>query len=92
MTSLSWGQTSQQEKLEERKAQIQKEIRENEKLLQSVKKKEKSALNVVIIQSTKIKLKETLINTTEKQTKLLSNDMYINQVQINKLKKELVIL
>ena len=92
MTSLSWGQTSQQEKLEERKAQIQKEIRENEKLLQSVKKKEKSALNVVIIQSTKIKLKETLINTTEKQTKLLSNDMYINQVQINKLKKELGIL
>jgi septal ring factor EnvC (AmiA/AmiB activator) len=43
----------------------------------------------VVIQSTKIKLKEKLINTTEKQTKLLSNDMYINQVQINKLKKEL---
>lgn len=89
MTSLMWSQESQQEKLEERKAQIQKEIRENEKLLQSVKKKEKSAVNVVIIQSTKIKLKEKLINTTEKQTKLLSNDMYINQVQINKLKKEL---
>lgn len=89
MTSLLWSQESQQEKLEERKAQIQKEIRENEKLLQSVKKKEKSAVNVVIIQSTKIKLKERLINTTEKQTKLLNNDMYINQVQINKLKKEL---
>ena len=89
MTSLLWSQESQQEKLEARKAQIQKEILENEKLLQSVKKKEKSAVNVVIIQSTKIKLKETLINTTEKQAKLLSNDMYINQVQINKLKKEL---
>jgi septal ring factor EnvC (AmiA/AmiB activator) len=89
VTSLLWSQESQQEKLEERKAQIQKEIRENEKLLQSVKKKEKSAVNVVVIQSTKIKLKEKLINTTEKQTKLLSNDMYINQVQINKLKKEL---
>ena len=88
-TSLLWSQESQQEKLEERKAQIQKEIRENEKLLQSVKKKEKSAVNVVIVQSTKIKLKEKLISTTEKQTKLLSNDMYINQVQINKLKKEL---
>ena len=92
MTSLLWSQDSQQEKLEERKAQIQKEIRENEKLLQSVKKKEKSAVNVVVIQSTKIKLKEKLINTTEKQTKLLSNDMYINQMQINKLKKELLIL
>lgn len=92
MTSLIWSQGSQQEKLEERKAQIQKEIRENESLLQTVKKKEKSAVNVVIVQSTKIKLKEKLINTTEKQKKLLGNDMYINQVQINKLKKELVIL
>ncbi len=89
ITSLIWGQDSQQEKLEQRKAQIQKEIQENEKLLQSVKKKEKSAVNVVIIQSNKIKLKEKLINTTEKQTKLLGNDMYINQVKINKLKREL---
>ncbi len=91
-TSLMWSQESQQEKLEARKAQIQKEIRENEKLLQSVKKKEKSAINVIVIQSNKIKLKEKLINTTEKQTKLLGNDMYVNQVKINKLKKELEIL
>ncbi|MBC5862014.1 peptidoglycan DD-metalloendopeptidase family protein [Flavobacterium sp. F339] len=92
MTSLLWSQESQQEKLEQRKEQIQKEIRENEKLLQSVKKKEKTVVNVIAIQSNKIKLKEKLINTTEKQTKLLKNDMYINQVQINKLKKELKIL
>jgi septal ring factor EnvC (AmiA/AmiB activator) len=92
MTSLMWGQATQQEKLEERKAQIQKEIRENEKLLQTVKKKEKTAVNVIVIQSNKIKLKEKLINTTERQKKLLGNDMYINQVKINKLKKELEIL
>nr|WP_314834428.1 peptidoglycan DD-metalloendopeptidase family protein [uncultured Flavobacterium sp.] len=92
MTSLMWSQESQQEKLEQRKAQIQQEIRENEKLLQSVKKKEKSAVNVIVIQINKIKLKEKLINTTEKQTKLLSNDMYINQMQINKLKRELALL
>ena len=41
MTSLMWSQESQQEKLEERKAQIQKEITENEKLLQSGKEKRK---------------------------------------------------
>jgi septal ring factor EnvC (AmiA/AmiB activator) len=92
MTSLLWSQETQQEKLEERKAQIQKEIRENEKLLQTVKKKEKTAVNVIVIQSNKIKLKEKLINTTEKQKKLLGNDMYINQMKINKLKKELKIL
>ena len=91
-TSLMWSQSSQQEKLEERKAQIQREIRDNEAMLQTVKKKEKSALSVVIIQENKIKLKEKLINTTEKQTKLLSNDMYINQLKINKLKRELAVL
>ncbi|MCV9932271.1 peptidoglycan DD-metalloendopeptidase family protein [Flavobacterium sp. LS1R47] len=91
-TSFMWAQDSQQEKLEQRKAQIQQEIRDNEKMLQSVKKKEKSAVNVYIVQSNKIKLKEKLINTTEKQTKLLSNDMYINQTKINKLKKELEVL
>lgn len=89
LTSILWSQTSQQEKLEERKAQIQREIRENEKLLQTVKKKEKTAVNVIVIQSNKIKLKEKLIQTTEKQTKLLNNDIYINQVKINNLKKEL---
>jgi septal ring factor EnvC (AmiA/AmiB activator) len=92
MTSLLWSQESQQEKLEQRKAQIQQEIRENERLLQTVKKKEKSAVNVIVIQTNKIKLKEKLINTTEKQAKLLSNDMYINQIQINKLKRELKVL
>ena len=91
-TSLMWSQESQQEKLEQRKAQIQQEIRDNEKLLQSVKKKEKSAVSVVIVQAHKIKLKEKLINTTEKQAKLLSNDIYINQLKINKLNRELVIL
>lgn len=92
MTSMMWSQSSQQEKLEQRKAEIQREIRENEKMLQNVKSKEKSAMNVFLIQKNKIRLKETLINTTEKQTKLLANDMYINQMKINKLNKELEVL
>ncbi len=88
-----WAQPEdQQKKLEERKAQIQKEIRETEELLQATKKKEKSVTTLIVIQSNKIKLKEKLINTTEKQTKLLSNDMYLNQLQINRLKRELEIL
>lgn len=92
MTSMMWSQSSQQEKLEQRKAEIQREIRENEKMLKNVKSKEKSAMNVFLIQKNKIRLKETLINTTEKQTKLLANDMYINQMKINKLNKELAVL
>lgn len=91
-TTFMWAQDSQQEKLEQRKAQILQEIKDNEKILKSVKEKEKSASNVYLIQANKIKLKEKLINTTAKQEKLLSNDMYINQVKVNKLKKELAVL
>ena len=87
MTFQGFAQEDQQQKLEQRKAQIQEEIRENERLLQATKKKEKSVKSLIEIQKTKINLKERLINTTEKQTKLLSNDMYINQIQINHLKK-----
>jgi septal ring factor EnvC (AmiA/AmiB activator) len=91
-TTFTWAQESQQEKLEQRKAQILQEIRDNEKMLQSVKKKEKSAVNVFLIQQNKIKLKEKLINTTAKQERLLSNDMYINQMKVNKLNRELKVL
>lgn len=89
LTSLSWSQVTQ-EQLEQRKAKLQEEIREKEMMLKDVRKQEKSAVKLLEIQKDKIGLKEKLINTTAKQTKLLSNDMYINQVQINKLKKDLV--
>lgn len=89
ISTFSWSQLTQ-EQLEQRKAKLQEEIREKEMMLQDVRKKEKSAVKLLELQKEKIGLKERLINTTAKQTKLLSNDMYINQVQINKLKKELV--
>ncbi|MFM2264667.1 MAG: Murein hydrolase activator EnvC [Bacteroidota bacterium] len=91
-TSIGWSQENQQEKLEQRKAEILREIREKEAQLQHVKSKEVSVKKQLEIQLEKIKLKEKLINTTEKQTKLLSNDMYLNQLTINRLKRELTVL
>lgn len=91
LTSWAWSQHTQEE-LEQRKAKIQQEIQEKQKMLDEVKGKEKSVVKLLSLQKEKIGLKEKLINTTSKQTKLLSNDMYINQVQINKLKKDLAIL
>lgn len=91
LTSFAWSQQTQAE-LEQKKAKLQEEIFEKEQMLKEVRNKEKSAIKILEIQKEKIGLKEKLINTTAKQTKLLSNDMYINQVQINKLKKNLVVL
>lgn len=88
-TIQMWSQPPTQEQLEERKAKIQLEIQEKEQLLQSVKSKEKSVVTQLQIQKEKIGLKEKLIKTTEKQTKLLGNDIYINQIKINQLNRDL---
>ena len=91
-TAVLWSQDNQQKKLEERKAKIQQEIKENETKLQTVKKQEKTATKAIALQSDKIKLKEELIATTEKQTTLLGNSISANQAQINKLEQELQLL
>lgn len=83
-----WSQLTQEE-LEERKLKIQQEIQEKQELLKSVKSKEKSVVGQLLIQKEKIGLKEKLIRTTEKQTKLLSDDIYTNQLKINQLNRDL---
>lgn len=88
-TIQMYSQQPTQEELEERKAKIQLEIQEKEQLLQSVKSKEKSVVTQLQIQKEKIGLKEKLIKTTEKQTKLLENDIYVNQIKINQLNRDL---
>ena len=89
LTLPIWSQLSKQEELEERKAKIQLEIQERQELLNSMKNKEKTVVSQLLIQIEKINLKEKLIKTTERQTKLLSDDIYNNQLKINQLNKEL---
>ncbi|MDI9256149.1 murein hydrolase activator EnvC family protein [Flavobacterium sedimenticola] len=84
-----WSQPPTQEELEQRKAKIQQEILEKQEQLNQMKTKEKSVVGQLLLQKEKIGLKEKLIRTTEKQTKLLSNDIYINQLKINQLNRDL---
>lgn len=81
-----------QRKLEEQKAKILEEIRQKEQLLGEQKKKEKDVSKVLGHQNQQIGLQQKLINTTEKQKKVLGNSMYINQVKVNHLKKDLEVL
>ena len=89
--SLGFSQT-QQEKLEARKVQIQKEISAFKELLQTEKKKERSVLSEIAAQKARIRLSERLISTTAKQKRILDDNIYLNQLEINKLNRELKVL
>ena len=88
-STFVWSQTDAQKKLEARKAKLMEEIQQNEKLLREQKNKEKSVVNIIQAQNSKINLREKLIATNEKQAKLLDDDIYKNQLQLNKLNREL---
>lgn len=92
VTSLCFAQPSEQQKLEERKAQILKEISENKSRLEAEKKKEKSVLKQIDQQKGLIQLRQKLLNTTAKQTRLLSDEIYLTQLEMNKLNRELKVL
>lgn len=83
---------AQQRKLEERKAQILKEIKEFQTLLNTNKKQERNILAELNEQNRKIKLQTELISNSQKQVRTLKNDIYVNTLAVNKLRRELAVL
>lgn len=83
---------TEQRKLEERKAAILKEIKEFQTLLNTNKKQERNILAELNEQNKKIKLQTELINNSQKQIRTLSNDIYVNTLAANKLRRELAVL
>ena len=90
-TACAWAQ-GQKEQLEQRKAQILKEISSLKSLQSTENQKEKSVLSKISESNTKITLTEKLIANTQKQTKILTDNIYLNQLEINKLNRELKVL
>lgn len=92
ITSIAFAQSSEQQKLEEKKSQILKEIADNKVRLESEKKKEKSVLTQIMQQVNLISLRQQLLNATAKQTRLLTDEIYLTQLELNKLNRELKVL
>lgn len=84
--------TTEQLNLEKKKASILKEIQAFKKLLQVEKKKEKSVLTEIDQKSARIRISEKLIETNEKQSVYISNDIKKNQSLVTKLTKDLEVL
>lgn len=86
---VGFTQTDKQKQLEAQKAQIQRQIANFRDLLKSEQNKEKTVLEQLQEQRTKISLTEALIKTTKEQENLLQRDISANEKQIAALTKEL---
>lgn len=86
------AQIDEKEKLEQRKEQLQKELSEAKTKLQNEKKKEKSVLKEIAGQDAQIKISEKIISTIAKQARILDDNIYLTQLEINKLNKDLKIM
>nr|WP_298656051.1 peptidoglycan DD-metalloendopeptidase family protein [uncultured Flavobacterium sp.] len=89
---MSYAQEDEQQKLEKRKEQLQRELEEKRARYLAEKKKEKNVLKEIAKQDEQIRISEKIINTISKQTRLLSDDIYLTQLEINKMNKELVVM
>ena len=86
------AQIDEKEKLEQRKEQLQRELSEAKTKLQNEKKKEKSVLKEIAGQEAQIKISEKIISTVAKQARILDDNIYLTQLEINKLNRDLKIM
>lgn len=83
---------AEQRKLEARKKELLREMKALNALLKDEGSKEKTVEAKISENDAKIKLTEKIISTTQKQTRLLTDNIYLNQLKINKLRRELKVL
>ncbi len=86
------AQIDEKEKLEQRKEQLQRELSEAKTKLQNEKKKEKSVLKEIAGQEVQIQISEKIISTIAKQARILDDNIYLTQLEINKLNRDLKIM
>ncbi|MFD0795906.1 murein hydrolase activator EnvC family protein [Maribacter chungangensis] len=85
----SYAQTTEQKALEEKRAKLQQEIRDINRLLFAEKKEKGSVLEQMEALDKKITVRQELIRVTNQQSNLLNRQISTNIRNIGKLKEEL---
>lgn len=89
-TMACFGQTSEQKALEEKREQLQTEIRDINRLLFAEKKEKGNVLDQMEGLDKKITVRQQLIRVTNQQSNLLNRQINTNIRNIGKLKSELL--
>ncbi|NHF59134.1 peptidoglycan DD-metalloendopeptidase family protein [Flavobacteriaceae bacterium TP-CH-4] len=88
----AYGQTDEQKSLEAKRARLQKEINDINRLLFAEKKQRGTVLDQIEALDKKLTVRQELIKVTNQQSNLLSRKINANVRNISKLKNELVTL
>jgi septal ring factor EnvC (AmiA/AmiB activator) len=84
-----WSQNNQQLKLEREKEKLVKEINETKELLKLTKDIEKKELSYLEVQIKNIHNQKKMLNLTQYETNLLSQDIQKNTLKLNKMIDEI---
>ncbi len=87
---VAYGQTNEQKALEEKREQLQSEIRDINRLLFAEKKEKGNVLDQMEALDKKISVRQQLIRVTNQQSNLLNRQINTNIRNIGKLKSELL--
>ncbi len=90
--SISYAQSNEQKALEARRAVLQKEIAEMNRLLSEEKKEKGSVLEEMEALDQKINIRQELIRVTNQQSNLLNRQINANVRKISKLREDLELL
>lgn len=87
-----FAQSSEQKALEERRARLQNEIREMNKLLSQEKQEKGNVLEQMETLDQKINVRQELIRVTNQQSNLLNRQINANVRKISRLREDLALL
>lgn len=89
--AISYGSFAQQtkEEIQKRQQELQKELADLNSSLEAVKKNKKQSLGQLSIIQRKIRAREELVRTLNKQLHQLDDEIYLSNLQIYRYQKEL---
>lgn len=91
-TGFLLARAQKKEELQKQNAQLQKEIAIINKNLAKARSESKLSLNLLNAVNQKIVLREKIYSNTQKEKKVIENEIYLRQLEINRQRRELEVL
>ena len=86
---ISWAQAVDKSKLESERKELQKELKEIQGVYNKVKGQKKETIGQLNLLQERLSVQGRYIGNINKEIKLITNDIYVSSMEINKLQRRL---